>query len=90
MEELSHQDWERLRGCRPPGWQLGSGSWDTSGDEPTLRVDAYPNRLAPIVPPGQETPTVESEDPTIIEGTGSTREDALDDACRKLSELAPD
>jgi hypothetical protein len=90
VAELSQQEWEQLRGCRPPGWHLVSASWDTSGDEPILRVDAYSNRLAPIVLPGLETPTVEREDPTVIEGTGHTRADALDDACRRLSELAPD
>lgn len=90
MEELTQEDWVQLRGCRPPGWQLGPASWDTSGEEPIIRVDVYPRRLAPIVGPDQESPTVEPGDTTVIEGSGAMRADALDDACRKLRELAPD
>lgn len=89
MEQLTPKDWDHLRGCRPPGWNLGAASWDTSADEPTIRVDVYPSRLAPLVPADEETPTVERADTKVIEGSGATRGDALDDACRKLQELAP-
>jgi hypothetical protein len=69
--------------------ELTQTEWDQIQIAPLVRVELFPNRIAPILIGDHQAPTVEPEEPTAIESIGATRSEALDDACRKLRELAP-
>lgn len=89
MEDLTPTERDRLQDCRPPGWDIESAEWDASNNQLHVRIKVRPRGIAPLVGPDQETPTVEPAEPTVVEGSGATRSEALDNACQKLGVLAP-
>jgi len=87
MKDPTSQEHDQLQECVPPGWVVESATWDPAGQRPRIIVRLRRRRLAPIVQPDAETPTVEPEEPTIVEGSGTVRTDAIKEACDQMRSL---
>lgn len=87
MGDMKPEERQALDNAVPPGWVLHAATWERASDQQeSLKVEMYPRRLAGIVGPDQESPTVPPLETATVTGTGASREDALTGACTRLRE----